>query len=125
VTPDAGYGGHDEDQGQMGGVSALMSMGMFSLKGNGSVTPTYEITSPVFDRIVIHLDSDYYEGKQFEITTTNNSEENMYIQSAELNGRTLNAPWFSHEVYRKGGKLNINLGPQPNKNWGASIDPPK
>lgn len=125
VTPDAGYGGHDEDQGQMGGVSALMSMGLFSLKGNGSINPHYEITSPVFDRIVIHLDSNYYEGEQFEIVTTNNSEENMYIQSAELNGTALDAPWFSHELYKKGGKLNINLGPQPNKSWGAGIAPPK
>ncbi len=29
ITPDLGYGGHDEDQGQMGGVSALMAIGLF------------------------------------------------------------------------------------------------
>ena len=49
ITPDLGYGGHDEDQGQMGGVSALMSIGLFSLQGNASVTPVYDITSPIFD----------------------------------------------------------------------------
>ena len=39
TTPDKGYGGHDEDQGQMGGVSALMSIGMFSVDGTCSIQP--------------------------------------------------------------------------------------
>ncbi len=56
TTPDLGYGGHDEDQGQMGGVSALMSLGLFSLQGNASIVPTYDITSPVFDKITIDPD---------------------------------------------------------------------
>ena len=56
TTPDLGYGGHDEDQGQMGGTSALMALGLFSLQGNTSATPVYEITSPIFDKITIELD---------------------------------------------------------------------
>ena len=56
ITPDLGYGGHDEDQGQMGALSALMSIGLFSLQGNASATPVYEITSPIFDDITIKLD---------------------------------------------------------------------
>ncbi|MCP4453672.1 MAG: glycoside hydrolase family 92 protein [Planctomycetes bacterium] len=47
VTPDLGYGGHDEYQGQMGGVSVLMCMGLFSVKGTCAQNPIYEITSPV------------------------------------------------------------------------------
>ena len=62
VTPESGYGGHDEDEGQMGGISALMSMGLFSLRGNNSAAPIYEITSPVFDEVIIHLNKDYYSG---------------------------------------------------------------
>lgn len=118
TTPDLGYGGHDEDQGQMGGVSALMSIGLFSLQGNASVVPTYDITSPVFDKITIELDPDYYKGKQFVITTHNNSDSNMYIQKAELNGKPLNRFWFTHEDYAKGGTLEIWLGPEPDKSWG-------
>lgn len=57
ITPDKGYGGHDEDQGQMGGVSALMSMGIFSLRGTACINLVYEITSPVFDEITISLDA--------------------------------------------------------------------
>ena len=118
VTPDKGYGGHDEDQGQMGGVSALMSMGLFSLKGTTSVNPVYEITSPVFDEIRIKLDPKYYSGQEFIIKANNNSNKNCYIQKAELNGKILNQYWFSHEDFANGGKLELWLGPEPNKNWG-------
>ncbi|MBT1697595.1 GH92 family glycosyl hydrolase [Fulvivirgaceae bacterium PWU4] len=119
TTPDLGYGGHDEDQGQMGGVSALMAIGLFSLQGNASVVPTYDITSPVFDKITIELDPKYYKGKQFVITTHNNSAANMYIQKATLNGKPQDKFWFTHEEYAKGGALEIFLGPEPNKGWGV------
>jgi predicted alpha-1,2-mannosidase len=118
VAIDNGYGGHDEDQGQMGGVSALMSMGLFSLQGNNNIDPKYELTSPVFDEIKIELDNKYYKGKEFIITTLNNSAENVYIQSATLNDKALNTFWFTHDVYQKGGRLEISLGNLPNKNWG-------
>lgn len=120
ITPDLGYGGHDEDQGQMGGVSALMSIGLFSLQGNASVVPTYDITSPVFDKVTIELDPKYYKGKQFMITTHDNSDSNVYIQKADLNGKPLNRFWFTHDDYAKGGALDIWLGPQPNKSWGTA-----
>jgi len=119
ITPDKGYGGHDEDQGQMGGVSALMSLGIFSLKGTTSMNPVYEITSPVFDEITIKLDPQYYAGKEFKISTHNNSVENCYIQEARLNGQPLNRFWFSHEDFAKGGILEIWLGAEPNSNWGT------
>jgi predicted alpha-1,2-mannosidase len=118
ITVDQGYGGHDEDQGQMSGVSALMSIGLFSLMGNNSITPKYEITSPVFDEIKIKLNSTYYDGKEFVIKTVDNSKENTYIQSATLNKEPLNTFWFTHEEFQKGGKLILQLGPRPNKTWG-------
>jgi len=119
VTPDKGYGGHDEDQGQMGGVSALMSMGLFSLRGTSSTDPVYEITSPVFEKITIKLDPNYYKGKSFVIKAHNNSKENCYIQKAELNGERLDKFWFSHEEFASGGTLELWLGPEPNRQWGV------
>jgi len=124
VTPDLGYGGHDEDQGQMGALSALMSIGLFSLQGTASAIPVYEITSPIFDKVTIKLDSHYYKGNQFEIVTYNNSKENCYIQKAQLNGKALNSFWFTHEQFAAGGKLEIWLGAQPNKSWGINKLPP-
>ena len=123
VTPDLGYGGHDEDQGQMGGVSALMSIGLFNLKGNVDQDPVYDITSPIFDKITIELDTKYYKGKEFIITTHNNSKENMYIQKALLNGSEHKQFWFTHDTFQKGGNLEIFLGPEPNKSWGVSSNP--
>ncbi|GAB3656475.1 hypothetical protein GCM10028791_28300 [Echinicola sediminis] len=124
ITPDLGYGGHDEDQGQMGGVSALMSMGLFNIVGTESSKPYYEITAPVFDKISIKLDSKYYSGKEFIIKTNNNSKENCYIQKAELNGQRLDNFWFYHEDFAKGGVLELWLGDKPNKNWGLEMYPP-
>ena len=118
VTPDKGYGGHDEDQGQMGGVSALMSMGLFSLKGNTAVEPVYELTGPVFDEIVIDLNQEYYKGDNFTIKTYNNSDENMYIQKARLNGEFIDQCKFSHEQYANGGILELWMGDTPNMDWG-------
>lgn len=119
VSPDKGYGGHDEDQGQMGGVSALMSLGLFSLRGTESINPVYDITSPVFDEITIKLDPIYYPGEKFIIKTHNNSSENCYIQKAALNGQPLNQFWFKHSDFAAGGVLELWLGPEPNKKWGV------
>ena len=56
----------------MGGVSALMKIGLFSLRGTCSKEPVYEITTPEFDEVTIHLDSEYYSGKEFKIIAHNN-----------------------------------------------------
>jgi len=118
ITPDRGYGGHDEDQGQMGGISTLMAIGLFSLDGGSRQNPVYDITSPVFDEITIKLDSEYYEGKEFRIKTYNNSKENCYIQKARLNGEEYNTFQLPHSVFAKGGILELWLGNTPNKEWG-------
>ena len=120
TNPNVGYGGHDEDQGQMGGVSALMKLGLFSLRGTCSKEPIYEITAPEFDEVTIQLDPRYYSGKMFRIKTYNNSAENYYIQRARLNGKTLDNCWLYHRDFARGGILELWLGPVPNKAWGKS-----
>lgn len=117
TTPDYGYGGHDEDQGQMGATSALMAIGLFNIYGMESQRPFYEITSPVFDEVTIRLDPGYYEGDKFVIRTYGNSAENCYIQKALLNGKQHNDFRFLHETFSKGGLLELWLGPEKN-NWG-------
>jgi len=124
TTPDLGYGGQDEDQGQMGGVSALMAIGLFNINGNESQIPVYEITSPVFDSITIQLDGRYYKGRKFTIKTHNNSKANCYIQRAQLNGKPLNNFWFPHEAFANGGGLELWMGNTPNKKWGVGRLPP-
>lgn len=120
VSPGRGYGGHDEDQGQMGGVSALMAIGLFSIDGGSNSTPTYDITSPVFDEVTIKLHPDYCTGKEFRITTHGNSAENCYIQRATLNGIDHNHTFsINHSDIAAGGKLELWLDNTPNKSWGT------
>ncbi|TXG39047.1 GH92 family glycosyl hydrolase [Seonamhaeicola maritimus] len=123
VTPYGGYYG-DEDQGQMGALGVLMAMGLFQVDGGASVKPYYEITSPLFDEVTIKLNNDYYSGEVFNIKTSGVNQENIYIQSAKLNGGELNNCWFYHESFVKGGTLELQLGANPNKEWGVDIPPP-
>jgi len=119
--PIDGYPG-DEDQGQMGAWYVMSAMGLFEMDGGAAVEPTYEIAGPIFDRITIHLDNRYYKGDKFVIEAKNNSKENIYIQSATLDGKPLNKPWFYHRQLFDGGKLVLQMGPQPNKQWGNASD---
>jgi len=120
-----GYGyGQDEDQGQLGAWFVLAAMGLFDLQGHAAANPSFQISSPLFDKIEIELHPKYYNGQKVEIITRNKSSENIYIQSALLNGKTLDNCWFYRNELIKGGKLEIDLGPQPNQNWGINKMPP-
>ncbi|UBM58695.1 GH92 family glycosyl hydrolase [Marinilongibacter aquaticus] len=117
LSPDFGYSG-DEDQGLMGSLAVLMKTGLFSTNGGTTVEPFYEISSPIFNKITIKLNPDYYSGGTFTIEALNNGPENFYIQSAELNGAVLDKPWLLHKTLVAGGKLSLQMGDTPNKNWG-------
>ena len=114
ISPQQGYNG-DEDQGLMGSLAVLMKTGLFSLRGGTSEEPVYELGSPLFDRITIHLNNDYYPGEKFTIETRNNSGENVFIQSAALNDNQLNHIGLLHEQVVAGGKLVLEMGNTPNK----------
>ncbi len=116
ITPYGGYGG-DEDQGQMGALNVLMAIGLFSLNGGCATEPILELSTPIFDRITIHLDPEYHSDNTFVIETANNSPEACYIQSAELNGDPLQTSWVYHRDFIKGGHLKLSLGTEPNKSW--------
>lgn len=116
LTPDKGYGGFDEDQGQMSSLSALMSIGLFAIDGGSSQCPTYDITSPIFDEVVIKLHGDYCTGSEFRIVTHGNSDANCYIQRMTLNGQPHGKFALTHQDLQKGGKLELWLsGKKPGK----------
>jgi len=114
ISPQKGYSG-DEDQGLMGSLAVLLKMGLFSMKGGTSVVPVYEIGSPIFDRITIHLNKEYYPGDSLVIQTTNNSAENCFIQSISFNGEPTGRIWIDHQSVAGGGILQLEMGPEPNK----------
>lgn len=106
----------NEDLGQMSAWYVLASMGIHPIcPGNNQ----YELTSPVFDEVEVSLDSQYYQGKTFKVLAHNNSSENIYIQSVELNGKQLNRTWITHQEIIEGGTLEFLLGSEPNEEWGV------
>jgi predicted alpha-1,2-mannosidase len=102
----------DEDGGGMSAFVVFSSMGFYPLTPG---IPMYTIGSPVFSKITISLEN----GKRFTVIANHCSEINKYIQSAQLNGEELKTPWFSHEQLIKGGTLELEMGPKPNKKWGV------
>ncbi len=116
LAPSCGYNG-DEDQGLMGSLSVLMKMGLFSMQGGCSIDPQLEIASPLFHKITIKLNPHYYTGREFVIEAKNNSAQNMYIRSADWNGKPLNHWSISQSEVVNGGKLTLNMSSRPNGQW--------
>ncbi|MCU4158088.1 GH92 family glycosyl hydrolase [Carboxylicivirga sp. A043] len=107
----------NEDCGQMSAWYVLSSMGFYPVN---PADGNYIIGSPMFDEAEIALAN----GQSFCIKTANNSPQNIYIQSATLNGKTLNRSWFTHQEMMNGGELTLVMGATPNKDWGTSELPP-
>lgn len=112
-SPYHGWEG-DEDEGQMGAWYVMSAMGLFEMDGGVSKKPSYNLGSPLFDKITILLDTNYYTGSTFTIETINNSSGNMYIQKAELNGKPLKGPVIPFATIATGGKLVLEMGDKPN-----------
>lgn len=120
-----GYGfGQDEDQGQLGAWFVLAAMGLFDVQGLTSTHATLQLATPLFDHIRIQLHPNYYPGGQFTITTRNQNHANPYIQNAQLNGNTLEQCWIPWNTITAGGRLELDLGNQPNTDWGLQQPPP-
>lgn len=102
----------DEDGGGMTAFVVFSSMGFYPLTPG---TPVYTIGSPVFEHVTINLPN----GKQFQVVANKCSAQNKYIQSAKFNGKVIDTPWFTHEELVAGGKLELEMGPLPNKKWGV------
>ena len=75
----------------------------------------YNIGSPVFEEATVHLQN----GKDFTIKTKNYAPDNKYIQSAKLNGKIWDKPWFLHDDIKNGGVLELVMGDVANKSWGT------
>lgn len=107
----------DEDGGGMSAFVVFSQMGFYPVTPG---SPTYNIGSPVFTDVKIDLGN----GNTFEVKANNASEENKYVQSARLNGKVLNQPWFQHSDIAQGGLLELEMGPRANKAWGIGTPPP-
>ncbi|WP_295121501.1 GH92 family glycosyl hydrolase [uncultured Chitinophaga sp.] len=107
-----GYPG-DEDQGQTSSWYVLSALGFYSVCPG---TDQYVIGSPVFGKATITL----VNGKQFIVEAANNSKQNVYIQSATLNGKPYTKHYITHGDIMTGGKLWLQMGPNPATNRGLA-----
>jgi predicted alpha-1,2-mannosidase len=103
----------DEDTGEMSAWYVFNAAGFYPFCPG---TPCYLIGSPLFQETVIHLQN----GKTFTVRADNNSPQNQYIQSADLNGKPFTKTWLTHDTITAGGLLELQMGPKPNQKWGSA-----
>jgi len=108
----------DEDQGQMSAWFIMASLGLFQTDGGCRAEPIYEIGSPIFEKVTIDLGERFGRGKTFTIGAKGASRKNKYVQSAMLNGKPLNSFRFPAKDLLSGGSLILEMGPDPNEDWG-------
>jgi len=104
-----------EDQGQMSAWDVMSSIGLFQMDDGASVNPCYELGSPRFQKITIHLSKKYYGGNIFVIEAQNASRKNKYIHSAILNNKKLNSWKIPQKEIIKVGKLILEMRDYPGK----------
>lgn len=111
TSPLNGWPG-EEDEGQMGAYVVLAGIGLFDMEGGCAQDPSYQISGPAFSRVVLHR----AEG-DVEIVAHENSARNLYIQSATWNGVPLGEPRLRISQMKHGGKLVLEMGPNPSRLW--------
>jgi predicted alpha-1,2-mannosidase len=101
----------DEDNGQTSAWYVFSAMGFYPVCPG---QPEYVVGSPLFDKISLNLEN----GSSLNIEARNNTGDNVYIQSLNMNGKNYTKNYFLHEDLLKGGNLVFEMGPEPNKNRG-------
>ena len=102
----------NEDVGQMSAWYILSSVGLYQVDPVGG---RFVIGSPLFDKATVNVGA----GKTFTVVAKNNSDRNIYVQSARLNGKALKNSYIEFNDIRHGGTLELQMGPKPSK-WATA-----
>ena len=109
-----GYCG-DEDNGQTSAWYVFSALGFYPVcPGSGQ----YVLGTPYFDEVKLHLEN----GRTLEIDADDNSSANKYIQTMTLNGKPYGKNYITHDDLMAGGKIEFEMGAQPNKSRGVTAD---
>lgn len=112
-----GYGyGQDEDQGQLGAWYVMSSIGLFDVKGLTDINPSFQIGSPLFDKVTIKQ-SGKSGNKNFVIDVKNNSKSNVYLQEVKLDNKNVEKLSIDLKDIRKGGTLKMKVDAKPVDTW--------
>ena len=101
----------NDDCGQMSAWYVFSAMGFYPVNPANGV---YAIGTPAFDQLSIKTAS----GKVFTVVAKNLSAENVYIQSARLNGQKIEKAFIDHQTIQDGGVIEFEMGKTPNTQWG-------
>tara|TARA_R110002050_G_scaffold286121_1_gene436225 strand:- start:2286 stop:4607 length:2322 start_codon:yes stop_codon:yes gene_type:complete len=101
----------NEDVGQMSAWYILATSGIHPIAPGST---RYELTSPAFDKIILNANTTH----SFKIVAHQNSVNNIYIQSATLNGQEYDKSFLDYSDIMAGGELIFEMGSTPNKQWG-------
>jgi predicted alpha-1,2-mannosidase len=105
----------DEDSGAMSSWYVFAAMGLFPNAGQD----IYLLNGPLFGKMTLTREN----GKRIVIESVNASPENIYVQSATLNGKPLNRAWVKHDEIKDGATIRFVMGSKPT-GWGANSPPP-
>ncbi|WP_345947618.1 GH92 family glycosyl hydrolase [Mucilaginibacter sp. PAMB04274] len=105
----------NDDSGAMSGWFAMHSMGFYPNAGQD----VYLVTAPLFKKVTVNL----LNGKKLTVNAIKLTAQNIYIQSATLNGKNWDKAWFRHGDIINGATLNLMMGSKPS-NWGTQNSPP-
>lgn len=112
-----GYGyGQDEDQGQLGAWYVMSSIGLFDVKGLTEINPSFQVSSPLFDKVTIKLPN-ALNRKPFVIEVSNNTKTNVYLQEAQFNGKDLEKLSLGIQDIANGGVVKMKVGDKPAQKW--------
>jgi predicted alpha-1,2-mannosidase len=117
-TTISGIPGND-DLGTMSAWFVLSALGIYQVDPS---LPYFELTSPLFPKVVLNLESPY-SASQFTFGSSNNSDTNVYIDSVKLNGKNQVKPWITESEITAGGSLSVTLRSTPNTKWGLTPPP--
>jgi predicted alpha-1,2-mannosidase len=104
----------NDDCGQLSSWFVFAALGFYPVN---AVTGVYVLGSPLVNRAALR---NPVTGVKFTIVADNNSPENVFIQSVQLNGKDLTRSWITHAQILAGGELHFRMGSKPNKQWGSA-----
>ncbi|MDY2709499.1 MAG: GH92 family glycosyl hydrolase [Prevotella sp.] len=96
----------NEDTGTMSAWAIFSMMGLYP---DNPGDPSYTLTTPVFDKVTLHLDPKFYPQGDITIETDRTSPSQLYIKSMTIGGKKLNGYRISHKQLVEGKTLRMSL----------------
>lgn len=96
----------NEDTGTMSAWAIFSMMGFYP---NCPGVPTYALTAPVFDKITIDLQPQYYDQKQLVITAPGATQSSAFIKTVKIGDKVQKNFIINHDELVKAGTLHFEF----------------